>query len=150
MEFATKVYHYDKTEFFRFLTWFGPRARHMGYVGTNMWWNIFLSECCVTDIASSFNESSTVTLISLLPMLCCAINSEPRYITQEDLVMTQRFSCRPLTRSNPMSLSKVFVWRKVALWQVFTEYCGLTFSVSFHQYSIRFHSTIATQYGFRK
>jgi hypothetical protein len=77
-----------------------------------MSWNIFLSECSGTAISASFNEHSRVTHINLLPMLCCVINSETRYITQEDLVMAQRFSRRPLTRSNPTSLNKVFVLEK--------------------------------------
>jgi hypothetical protein len=48
-----------------------------------------------------------VTLFDLLPIII--INSEPRYKTQEDLVMDQRFIRHPLTRSSPMSLNKVFV-----------------------------------------
>jgi len=40
------------------------------------------------------------------------INSETHYITQEDIFMAQRFIRRPLTRSNPMSLNKVFVLEK--------------------------------------
>ena len=84
----------------------------MGYVGTNMCYSILLSKCCGTAISASCNECSTVTLINLLPMFCCVINSEPHSITQEDFVMARRFSRRPLTRSNPMSHNKVFVLEK--------------------------------------
>jgi hypothetical protein len=77
-----------------------------------MWWKTFVSECCVTAISASFNEYSTVTLINLFPMLCCVINSETRYITQENFVMALRFSRRTLTRSNPMSLNKGFVYEE--------------------------------------
>lgn len=71
-----------------------------------------LSPNVVTAISASFNEYSTVTLFNLFPILCCVINSETRYITQENFFMAQRFSYRTLTRSIPMSLNKGFVYEE--------------------------------------